>query len=33
VGVQEVKWDKAATVRTGDYIFSMENKRKSSIGT
>jgi len=28
VGVQEVRWDKGGTVRAGDYIFSVEKKKK-----
>jgi len=28
VGVQEVRWDKGGTVRTGDGIFSMEKETK-----
>jgi hypothetical protein len=32
VGVQEVRWDRGGTVRAGDCIFTMERKRKSSIG-
>jgi hypothetical protein len=28
VGVQEVSWDKGATVRAGDYNFSMEKETK-----
>jgi len=31
MGVQEVRWDKGGTVKAGDYIFSMEMKRKSSM--
>jgi len=26
VGWQDVRWDKGGTVRTGDYIFSMEKE-------
>jgi len=32
MGVQKVRWDKGGTVKAGDSIFSMEMKRKSSIG-
>jgi len=33
VGVQEVRWDKEGTVRTGDYNFFLrERKRESSTG-
>jgi len=32
VGVQKVRSDKEGTVREGDYIFSMEKAKKSSIG-
>ena len=28
VGVQEVRWDKGATVRAGEYNFFMENEMK-----
>ena len=28
VGVQEVRWDKGATVREGEYNFSMEKELK-----
>jgi hypothetical protein len=28
VGVQEIRLDKGGTVRTGDYIFSMEKETK-----
>ena len=28
VGVQEVRWDREATVRAGDYNFSMEKETK-----
>ena len=28
VGVQEVRWDKGGSVRTGDYIFSTEKEMK-----
>ena len=28
VGVEEVRWDKGGTVRTGDGIFSMEKETK-----
>jgi hypothetical protein len=28
MGVQKVRWDKGGTVKAGDYIFSMEMKRK-----
>jgi len=31
MGVQMFRWDKGGTVKVGDYIFSMEMKRKSSI--
>ena len=31
VGVQEVKWDREGTVRTGDYNFSMEKEMR--VGT
>jgi hypothetical protein len=31
VGVQEVRWDKGATIRAGDYNFLWKRKRKSSI--
>jgi hypothetical protein len=32
VGVQKVRSDKEGTARDGDYIFSMEKAKKSSIG-
>jgi hypothetical protein len=32
VGVQEVKWDKGGTLRTGDYNFFYGNKIQSSTG-
>jgi len=28
MGVQEVRWDKGGTVRTGDYIFIYEKGKK-----
>jgi hypothetical protein len=28
LGVQEVRWDRGGTVRTGDYIISMEKQMK-----
>ena len=34
MGVQEVRWDKGGTVRSGDYNFFLrKRKQKSSIGT
>jgi len=34
VGVQEVRWDKGAMVRAGDYIFSAEKETKNhQLGT
>jgi hypothetical protein len=33
LGVQEVRWDKAGTVRAGDYTFSYgKRERNSSVG-
>ena len=32
VGVQEVRWDNGGNERAGIIIYSMERKRKSSIG-
>ena len=32
VSLQEVRWDKGDNARAGDCIFTMERKRKPSIG-
>ena len=33
VGVQEVRWDKAGTVRAGDYFFCGKGNENHRLGT